>query len=844
MANQAKLKRKRFFNLLSTCLVLGLGMLPVALKTRPTLAAQRIAFSIAPFGDFYVSVDSLEVFAKEGKITKDFAFYARRLDESTLAQLRQVLQKRFEINHVTVYRVTNMPMGEELLKRLGQIIKIDHQLNGFYALRSALVAAAADESEGLTVVNVMRHFPTKDIRINTDLIFQLTKELTTLFNYRDTVVTAIAQQAEIEASSSNIDFSQLPDLREPGSIRFTKKTLTFEIPNLRPTQVGLTASYRLDVDIFLPEDISQPAPLVILTHGFGNSRENYQYLARHLASYGLAVAIPEHLGSNLEYRKAFLRGELSNLISPIEYISRTRDITSMLDQLEHLVANDPNWKERLNLEQVGILGNSFGGTTVLSMAGADLNLVRLSQKCRQERFSLNFSLLLQCRASYLPPGDYNTRDSRIKAAFALYPPTSLVFGPESIGEIAIPTLIMASSHDLLTPVIQEQIHPFIWLKTPEKYLALMVPGSHFSTSEDKYTKPLPQELRGPRAAIGKSYLKALSLAFFQTHLAQRPDYQSYLSSSYTQSISQEEMSLKLLNSLTPAQLETAYGGSAPEPIIPETITAALPLPRQETVVEEIKRTGILKVATRSDAAPFGYIDSRQDLWTGYCSELANSFANYLTQKLNLSTVIEVVKLPSTLKNRFQLVQNENVHLECGPNSISSDLEGIVFSNPFFVTGTQFLVKTREQEQVNLSNLEGLKTGLQTNSLTEQFIQQRYPQAETISFQGENARTSGVTALEKGEIDTFADDGILLLGEVFRQDLALENYTLVPKRPLSCNFYGMILPDNDSQWQSTLNSFLGTEQAKQIWREWLTDSFSEMLSHADYCLNIQFSGGTP
>lgn len=53
----------------------------------------------------------------------------------------------------------------------------------------------------------------------------------------------------------------------------------------------------------------------------------------------------------------------------------------------------------------------------------------------------------------------------------------------------------------------------------------------------------------------------------------RSRYQPYLNSAYVQRISQDPLQLYLIQSLTPAQLEQAYGGFPPSPIIPAPVTA-------------------------------------------------------------------------------------------------------------------------------------------------------------------------------------------------------------------------------------------------------------------------------
>ena len=64
---------------------------------------------------------------------------------------------------------------------------------------------------------------------------------------------------------------------------------------------------------------------------------------------------------------------------------------------------------------------------------------------------------------------------------------------------------------------------------------------------------------------------------------------------------------------------------------------------------------------RSDAAPFGFIGDTENLWTGYCNDFANALGEHLAEKLDIDGEIEVVKIPSTLENRFQLVRDNTVH---------------------------------------------------------------------------------------------------------------------------------------------------------------------------------------
>lgn len=260
----------------------------------------------------------------------------------------------------------------------------------------------------------------------------------------------------------------------------------------------------------------------------------------------------------------------------------------------------------------------------------------------------------------------------------------------------------------------------------------------------------------------------------------------------------------------------------------------LPLPGfGATVLEEIRRTGVLKVGIRQDAAPFGYVDEQGD-WQGYCFDLANALQASLEEQMPGKEIqLEVVQ--STLENRFEIVPDGTVHLECGPNTIRNDVPGVTFSTAFFITGTHFLIKAENTEQFAFgSNLAGLRMGALTGTITENFISEKYPQAELVRFTGVTGRADGVGAVASNEIDGFFSDGILLIGEVVRQDLSSDSYTLVPERPLTCDFYGLVLPAGDNQWRNTVNSFIDNQQAKEVWGNWFTALFPYVLLNLEHC----------
>ncbi|HBR73420.1 MAG TPA: hypothetical protein DEA78_06790, partial [Cyanobacteria bacterium UBA11159] len=143
----------------------------------------------------------------------------------------------------------------------------------------------------------------------------------------------------------------------------------------------------------------------------------------------------------------------------------------------------------------------------------------------------------------------------IKAAIAINPIGSSIFGQSQMANIAIPLMIVSGSHDTIAPALPEQIKPFTWLTTPDKYLVLLNKGTHFSTlGQSDSAVELPPEVLGPDPTISQNYMKALSVAFFETYLVGELSYRRYLSADYGQFISEDPMPLSLVESLTGEQI--------------------------------------------------------------------------------------------------------------------------------------------------------------------------------------------------------------------------------------------------------------------------------------------------
>jgi polar amino acid transport system substrate-binding protein len=260
------------------------------------------------------------------------------------------------------------------------------------------------------------------------------------------------------------------------------------------------------------------------------------------------------------------------------------------------------------------------------------------------------------------------------------------------------------------------------------------------------------------------------------------------------------------------------------------------LAKGETILEKIDRTGLLEVAIREDAVPFGYRDGANNL-EGLCLDFIELTREELKKKLGLK-VISIKIYKSTLFNRFDLVENKTVDFECGPNTIRATIDqNVTFSQPFFVTGTQFIIRTEQRANFNLSTLEEQRIWVLRGTTNSDFLRERYPKAIFEEFQGITGRARGVQALVRGRIDAFASDGILLLGEAIELGLALgADFVITPRNPLDCQYYGFILPNNDPQWKSFIDAVITTSQNRDILKQWFAEIAPYFRETLNYCGN--------
>ena len=528
-------------NIKSKLVSLVLGASAVLFPVAAT-AAERITFNFPPFGQFDIEVEDLQNFVDTGEVSTELAYYLNQLPPGQIAKLPELLSTPLELNPTSIAKFSNSTIGEAVIKNFGKGIRPDVNRNGFYALRGAIIAAAF-APEGLTVMNLLQEFPLPTVYIDLEVLKQYIERGKILLEYRQAIDTAFFPvQPDSDKSQRRFNSAIKPQVQ--GKYSWRKQTFTYNNPN---------RSKKGYFDLYQPQ-IERPAPLIVISHGLASDRQTFAYLAQHLTSHGFAVAVIEHNDINLNKFDNFLSGS-ERFPEPNNLIDQPLDVKYVLDRLETQI--NPQLQNKIDLQQVGIIGQSFGGYTSLALAGGELIADRKATQCQEENQEvlLDLSSLAKCTFNELDRPRLQLADPRIKAAIAINP-LGKIFGRAGMNAIKIPTMLISGTNDLIVPPVAEQIRPFVWLDDDlDKYLVLVKPGTHFSfLQEGLGVLPVPNTVVGPSPTSAYPLLKALSTAFFQVHLAQQSQYRAYLQNDSLRTVNNDAFESFILFDLTEAQL--------------------------------------------------------------------------------------------------------------------------------------------------------------------------------------------------------------------------------------------------------------------------------------------------
>ncbi|RDC62110.1 alpha/beta hydrolase family protein [Adhaeribacter pallidiroseus] len=189
-------------------------------------------------------------------------------------------------------------------------------------------------------------------------------------------------------------------------------------------------------------------PLILLSHGTGGGRLTLEWFAQALVQNGFIVAAVDHWGNTYDNK------------IPLEFLKpweRPLDISFALSGL----IRDPEFGKIIDPQKIGAAGYSYGGYTVIALAGAILDyktLVTFYKTTGHKELEipelpglanhLDDNALLTAK-KHLP----SLKDNRIKAYFAIAPALGAGFTTKKqFQAVNQPVYLVVMQSDSMAPV--------------------------------------------------------------------------------------------------------------------------------------------------------------------------------------------------------------------------------------------------------------------------------------------------------------------------------------------------------------------------------------------------------
>jgi len=349
------------------------------------------------------------------------------------------------------------PLVNQVLLLLSSVVVVEGLPQPIDAGALAASLAASQEKGPLNLLEVLEALPGRSATVDLQRVIFAIDRVTDQQREGNTLVDSLP--------AAGIS----PALRQAGPLAVKRQELAIPVQHRpKPLQV-----------VTIQPESGANGRLVVISHGLWDDPESFEGWGRHLASHGYTVLLPRHPGSDRTQQQAMLSGKVPPP-GPAELRLRPLDVSALIDAA---AAGTLGLPPGLKTDAVVVLGQSWGATTALQLAGARPVSVQLQQRCRDLRDpQRNLSWVLQC--SFLGATDQAAlTDPRVKAVVAVSPPMSLLFDAGVSPVFQGRVLVVSGSRDWVVPPGPEAIAPMAGVARQGKNghrLVLAGGGDHFN----------------------------------------------------------------------------------------------------------------------------------------------------------------------------------------------------------------------------------------------------------------------------------------------------------------------------------------------------------------------------
>ena len=239
-------------------------------------------------------------------------------------------------------------------------------------------------------------------------------------------------------------------------------------------------------------------------------------------------------------------------------------------------------------------------------------------------------------------------------------------------------------------------------------------------------------------------------------------------------------------------------------------------------MKRINDTGRINLGFRESEPPMSFRD-QSGKPVGYSVDLCDHIATAVKQELGRSD-ITVNYVPVNAGNRFTAIETGNIDILCGATTKTlGRSKRVGFTQLTFVTGASLLGLSAAKVS-SVADLKGKRVAVVANTTTidalKAVLKDRLIDAEVVPV---SSATEGMAALDKGEVDAFSSDQVVLIGQVIvrkkrkQYHLSNEMFSFEP--------FALAIRRGDADFQLVADTALSrlnrTGQIVAIYRRWFS-----------------------
>jgi ABC-type amino acid transport substrate-binding protein len=239
-------------------------------------------------------------------------------------------------------------------------------------------------------------------------------------------------------------------------------------------------------------------------------------------------------------------------------------------------------------------------------------------------------------------------------------------------------------------------------------------------------------------------------------------------------------------------------------------------------LERIKAARAITVAFAEDAAPFSYRGEGGQP-AGYSADLCQRVIASIKAQLKLEE-LKINWVGASTPERLKLVAAGKADLECGITTHTlRRQEQVEFSLPVYVDGGGVLV-AKGSPIIGLPGLDGRKIavvrGTTTGAHLEQALKKRSATAQLVPAED---RAGAMAMLDRGEVDAYAGDRGVLIGQAMTTKTRTPEWTLLDMQ-FSYEPYAFAMPRGDPALRLAVNRALAgiyrSREIEDVYGRWL------------------------